>query len=59
MRESRRVPIVCCPFETVWWNPTARPRADSLRTSPLRDGDDAKAESTYQEMMELIYKFAK
>lgn len=28
-------------------------------TSALRDGDAAKAEKTYQEMMELIYKFAK
>ena len=28
-------------------------------TDALRDGDDSKAEKTYQEMMDLIYKFAK
>ena len=28
-------------------------------TDALRDGDDTKAEKTYQEMMDLIYKFAK
>lgn len=28
-------------------------------TDALRDGDDQKAEKTYQEMMDLIYKFAK
>lgn len=28
-------------------------------TDALRDGDEAKAEKTYQEMMDLIYKFAK
>ena len=28
-------------------------------TDALRDGDAAKAERTYQEMMDLIYKFAK
>jgi DNA-binding FrmR family transcriptional regulator len=28
-------------------------------TDALRDGDDARAEKTYQEMMDLIYKFAK
>lgn len=28
-------------------------------TDALRDGDESKAEKTYQEMMDLIYKFAK
>ncbi len=28
-------------------------------TDALRDGDEDKAEKTYQEMMDLIYKFAK
>ena len=28
-------------------------------TDALREGDEAKAEKTYQEMMDLIYKFAK
>jgi DNA-binding FrmR family transcriptional regulator len=28
-------------------------------TDALRDGDEGKAEKTYQEMMDLIYKFAK
>ncbi len=28
-------------------------------TDALRDGDQEKAEKTYQEMMDLIYKFAK
>ena len=28
-------------------------------TNTLRDGDEQKAEKTYQEMMDLIYKFAK
>ena len=28
-------------------------------TDALRDGDPSKAEQTYQEMMDLIYKFAK
>ncbi len=28
-------------------------------TNALRDGDEAAAEKTYQEMMDLIYKFAK
>lgn len=28
-------------------------------TDALRDGDEAQAEKTYQEMMDLIYKFAK
>ena len=28
-------------------------------TDALRDGDEIKAEKTYQEMMDLIYKFAK
>ncbi len=28
-------------------------------TDALRDGDEARAEKTYQEMMDLIYKFAK
>jgi CsoR family transcriptional regulator, copper-sensing transcriptional repressor len=28
-------------------------------TDALRDGDETKAEKTYQEMMDLIYKFAK
>ena len=28
-------------------------------TDALRDGDAAKADKTYQEMMDLIYKFAK
>ena len=28
-------------------------------TDALRDGDVAKAEKTYQEMMDLIYKFAR
>jgi DNA-binding FrmR family transcriptional regulator len=28
-------------------------------TDALRDGDEAKAEKTYQEMMDLIYKFAR
>jgi CsoR family transcriptional regulator, copper-sensing transcriptional repressor len=28
-------------------------------TDALRDGDEEKAEKTYQEMMDLIYKFAK
>jgi CsoR family transcriptional regulator, copper-sensing transcriptional repressor len=28
-------------------------------TEALRDGDEDKAEKTYQEMMDLIYKFAK
>lgn len=28
-------------------------------THALRDGDEAAAEKTYQEMMDLIYKFAK
>lgn len=28
-------------------------------TDALRNGDDTKAEKTYQEMMDLIYKFAK
>ena len=28
-------------------------------TDALRGGDEAKAEKTYQEMMDLIYKFAK
>ena len=28
-------------------------------TDALRDGDEVKAEQTYQEMMDLIYKFAK
>lgn len=28
-------------------------------TDALRDGDKDKAEKTYQEMMDLIYKFAK
>jgi DNA-binding FrmR family transcriptional regulator len=28
-------------------------------TDVLRDGDEARADKTYQEMMDLIYKFAK
>jgi len=28
-------------------------------TDALREGDEAKAEKIYQEMMDLIYKFAK
>ena len=28
-------------------------------TDALREGDETKAEKTYQEMMDLIYKFAK
>ncbi|MCW3096032.1 MAG: hypothetical protein JWL77_1650 [Chthonomonadaceae bacterium] len=28
-------------------------------TDALREGDEGKAEKTYQEMMDLIYKFAK
>jgi DNA-binding FrmR family transcriptional regulator len=28
-------------------------------TDALRTGDDAKAERTYQELMDVIYKFAK
>jgi DNA-binding FrmR family transcriptional regulator len=28
-------------------------------TDALRDGDESKAAKTYQEMMDLIYKFAK
>jgi DNA-binding FrmR family transcriptional regulator len=28
-------------------------------TDALREGDSAKAERTYQEMMDLIYKYAK
>ena len=28
-------------------------------TDALREGDEAKAEKTYREMMDLIYKFAK
>lgn len=28
-------------------------------TDALRDGDNSKAEKTYQEMMDMIYKFAK
>ncbi|HZO91654.1 MAG TPA: metal-sensitive transcriptional regulator [Chthonomonadaceae bacterium] len=28
-------------------------------TGALRDGDEAKAQRTYQELMDLIYKYAK